>query len=270
MTNKRAACCGCASARGSRVARPSTPSRPGSPICSARSVSPRASRYRSSTDPTPIAVTFSVVACSADGQQCGVAVASKFFAVGAVVPAAQGAVGAMATQSVAHRTHRPYGLSLLRSRLSAAATLAALLDADEGRNDRQIAVVDALAGAATFTGSACTPHAGGCSGDGYAIQGNTLAGPAVIEQMEQAYLACGPQTGLARRLYAALAAGDAHGGDRRGRQSASLLVVDAAYGPGPGGDIHLDLRVDDHRDPVSELGRLLELGELYLGPPDPG
>lgn len=214
-------------------------------------------------------MTFSIVACSADRRQWGVAAASRYLAVGGAVPAAQAGVGALATQSLANLAFRPQGLALLRVGLSASATLAALIASDEGRGDRQVGVVDAEAGAATYTGPACSAWAGGVTGAGYAIQGNLLTGPTVIGQMERVFVAAGPDAPLARRLYTALVAGDAAGGDRRGRQSGCLLVVDVDRGRGVGADVIHDLRVDDHRDPIVELGRLLELGELYFGRPDP-
>jgi uncharacterized Ntn-hydrolase superfamily protein len=214
-------------------------------------------------------MTFSVVARSADGSRWGVAVASRFLAAGGAVPAAEAGAGALATQSLANLGYRPQGLALLRSGLSAAAVVAALTAADDQRDSRQLGVVDAAGGSASFTGAGCYAWAGGATGPGYAIQGNMLAGPQVVAEMERAWQDAGDGTSLARRLLAALAAGDAAGGDRRGRQSAALLVVDLAAGRGQGADVALDLRVDDHPRPVEELGRLVALGELYFGAPDP-
>ena len=170
-------------------------------------------------------MTFSIVGRSADGQAFGVAVASKFFAVGAAVPAAQAGVGAIATQSYANLAYRPDGLVLLRAGRSASDTVDELTAADEQRETRQAGVVDASGSAATFSGSGCHPWAGGVTGPGYAIPGNILTGPDVVAAMERAWLATGSDEPLARRLYAALAAGGEAGGDRRGRQSAALLVV---------------------------------------------
>ena len=215
------------------------------------------------------AMTFSIVGRSADGQAFGVAVASKFLAVGAAVPAAQAGVGAIATQSYANLAYRPDGLALQPAGRSAADTLDELTAADEQRETRQAGVVDASGSAATFTGSGCHPWAGGVTGPGYAIQGNILAGPDVVVAMERAWLATGTDEPLARRLYAALAAGDAAGGDRRGRQSAALLVVTPDGGYGGGSDVLVDLRIDDHPDPLAELARLIDLHDLYFGKPDP-
>ncbi len=213
-------------------------------------------------------MTFSVVGRSADGASVGVAVASKFLAVGAAVPAAEADVGAVATQSYANLSYRPDGLAMLRSGRSAQDTLDALVGADEGRAQRQAGVVDATGGAATYTGEGCHPWAGGRTGDGYAVQGNILVGPEVVDAMESAWLDSAAEP-LAVRLLAALSAGDDAGGDRRGRQSAALLVARRAGGYGGESDIEVDLRVDDHERPVAELARLLDLHRLYFGKPDP-
>jgi len=214
-------------------------------------------------------MTFSIVARSADGSRWGVAVASRYLAAGGAVPAAEAGAGALATQALANLGYRPQGLALLRAGLPAPAALAALLAADDLREERQIGIVDADGTSAGWTGSACLEWAGGRTGPGYAIQGNILVGPEVVETMEQAWTDSGDAAPLARRLFAALEAGDAAGGDRRGRQAAALLVVDSAAGRGQGADTSLDLRVDDHPDPIGELGRLLTMGELYFGAPDP-
>ena len=209
-------------------------------------------------------MTFSIVARSADGGSWGVAVASKFLAVGAAVPAAAAGVGAIATQAYANTSYKRLGLAALAEGLTAEHTLSRLLDGDDGRDDRQVGVVDAHGTGATFTGSACYSWAGGRAGAGYAIQGNILTGPEVVEAMEAAWLASDHSAPLAARLLAALTAGDAAGGDSRGRQSAALLVVRAAAGYGAFDDVAVDLRVDDHAQPVIELGRLLDLNDLYL------
>ena len=214
-------------------------------------------------------MTFSIVARSADGAEYGVAVASKFLAVGAAVPAAAAGVGAIATQSYANLAYRPQGLALLSEGRSAQEALDALTAADELREQRQAGVVAAAGDGATYTGGGCFPWAGGAVGDGYAIQGNILTGPEVVAAMEAAYLASDPAQPLSRRLLAALSAGDRAGGDRRGRQSAALLVVTPGGGYGGGSDVLVDLRVDDHADPVPELGRLLDLHALYFERPDP-
>ena len=214
-------------------------------------------------------MTFSIVARSADGTSFGVAVASKFLAVGAAVPAAEAGIGAIATQAYANLGYRPDGLAQLRDGRSAQLTLDTLVATDHKRESRQAGVVDAAGAAATFTGSECTPWAGGMAGDGYAIQGNILVGPEVVDAMEQAWLTSNPDEPLARRLLATLIAGDDTGGDRRGRQSAALLIVTPEGGYGGGSDVLVDLRVDDHVAPVEELGRLLDLHDLYFGKPDP-
>jgi uncharacterized Ntn-hydrolase superfamily protein len=214
-------------------------------------------------------MTFSIVGRSADGQSWGVAVASKFLSVGAAVPAAEVGVGAIATQAMANLAYRPDGLRLLRDGTPAQAVLDALTSADDQREHRQAGVVDADGHGATYTGSACFDWAGGRAGDGYAIQGNILVGPQVVDAMERIWLAADPADPLPRRLLAALTVGDAEGGDKRGRQSAALLVVRKAGGYGGASDVEVDLRVDDHKAPVVELQRLLELHQLYFGKPDP-
>ena len=214
-------------------------------------------------------MTFSIVGRSADGQAWGVAVASKFLAVGSAVPAAEAGVGAVATQSYANLSYRPEGLRLLGEGRSAQEVLDALTSADEMREQRQAGVVDRDGRAATFTGSGCHAWAGGRTGDGYAVQGNILTGEDVVEAMERAWLDADPTVSLGRRLLAALTAGDAAGGDRRGRQSAALLVARKGSGYGGESDIEVDLRVDDHGAPVPEMQRLLVLHELYFGTPDP-
>jgi uncharacterized Ntn-hydrolase superfamily protein len=214
-------------------------------------------------------MTFSIVARSADGTAFGVAVASKFLAVGAAVPAAQAGIGAIATQSYANLAYRPQGLALLATGVDAAGVVAGLTAADEGRVQRQLGVVAATGDGASYTGAGCHPWAGGLTGDGFAMQGNILAGPEVVERMREAFVQSSADAPLHRRLHAALLAGDRAGGDRRGRQSAALLVVAKGQGYGGTSDIVAELRVDDHPDPVVELGRLLDLHSLYFDKPDP-
>jgi uncharacterized Ntn-hydrolase superfamily protein len=209
-------------------------------------------------------MTFSIVARSTDGESWGVAVASKFLAVGAVVPAAVAQVGAIATQADANVAYKGLALSHLDDGATASVALQRLLVEDDGRDDRQVGIVDGDGGSATHTGHACLDWAGGATGDGYAIQGNILAGEFVVAAMQDAFEASDSEEPLARRLLAALSAGDDAGGDRRGRQSAALLVVKDGAGYGGGDDIVADLRVDDHPDPVTELARLLDLNDLYL------
>jgi uncharacterized Ntn-hydrolase superfamily protein len=211
-------------------------------------------------------MTFSIVAT--DGTAWGVAVASKFLAVGAAVPAARAGIGAIATQSYANLAYRPDGLHLLHRGKSAKETLDALTGADEQREQRQAGIVDGSGQAATFTGTGCHAWAGGITGAGYAIQGNILTGPEVVAEMEQAWLGSDSTAPLARRLFAALAAGDAAGGDKRGRQSAAILVVQADGGYGGGSDVHVDLRVDDAALPIPELARLLDQHDVFFGKPD--
>lgn len=212
-------------------------------------------------------VTFSIVARSQDGRAWGVAVASKFLAVGAAVPAARADVGALATQSLANTLYKRDGLDLLQKGHSAQESLDALLAADNERAERQAAIVDAEGRSATWTGGGCLDWAGGVAGPGYAIQGNILTGPDVVEAMREAYLAA-ESSPLPERLLAALRAGDATGGDKRGRQSAALLVVSDSGGYTPGDDLAYDLRVDDHPDPCTELTRLLQLHHIYFDRPD--
>ena len=199
----------------------------------------------------------------------GVAVASKFLAVGAVVPAARAGDRRIATQSFANLTYRPDGLALLAAGRDAQQTLDGLTAADELRAERQAGIVDGAGRAATFTGEGCEPWAGGVTGEGYAIQGNILTGPEVVDEMQRAWLASDPRDRLGRRLLAALVAGDAAGGDSRGRQSAALLVVRAGAGYGGIDDRYADLRVDDHTLPIPELVRLLDIHDLLFGGTDP-
>ncbi len=212
-------------------------------------------------------MTFSIVA--RQGEAYGVAVASKFLAVGAVVPAARTGVGAVATQSYARVAYLDELLGRLAAGDAADEALAAATGLDDGRETRQLGVVG-TGSAATYTGSECNPWAGGVARDegdtAYAIQGNILTGPEVVDEMERAWRESAGEP-LARRLLAALAAGDSAGGDSRGRQSAALYAVE----PGSGYDgcgVLADLRVDDHADPVTELVRLHADWEMYFGKPE--
>jgi uncharacterized Ntn-hydrolase superfamily protein len=209
-------------------------------------------------------MTFSIVARSADGQSWGVAVASKFLAVGSAVPAAVAGVGAIATQADANVAYKGQALAHLDDGATASVALERLIEEDEGRDHRQVGIVDVDGNAASHTGPACLDWAGSRTGEGYAIQGNILTGSGVVEAMESAWLASPDDAPLARRLLAALTAGDDAGGDSRGRQSAALLVVEEGAGYGGLDDIAVDLRVDDHTTPIPELARLLELNDLYL------
>ena len=202
-------------------------------------------------------MTFSIVAHSRDHESWGVAVASKFFSVGSVVPAARAGVGAIATQAWANVRYKDEALAHLGDGGTAAAALERLIADDDGRDSRQVGIVDAEGRSATHTGSECLEWAGGVSGDGYAIQGNILAGEEVVRAMQASFEASDPAAPLAERLLSALRAGDEAGGDARGRQSAALLVVKDGAGFDGGDDVELDLRVDDHPHPVEELDRLL-------------
>ncbi len=207
-------------------------------------------------------MTFSIVACDLKENSWGVAVASKFPAVGAVVPWAIAGAGAVATQSFANTSFGPRGLEMMAAGLSADETLAKLLMDDPERELRQVGLVDAKGKAATFTGGGCFPWAGGVKGKGYAIQGNILASAKVVPAMEKKFLAT--KGDLPSRLHAALLAGDRAGGDKRGRQSAAIYVVKPNGGYGGYVDRWIDYRVDDHEDPVPRLGELLELHRLYF------
>ena len=208
-------------------------------------------------------MTFSIVACELKEPAWGVAVASKFPAVGAVVPWAQAEAGAVATQSFANTSYGPRGLEFMRKGISAAETLAALLRDDPDRALRQAGLVDARGKAVTYTGDGCFPWAGGLSGKGYAIQGNILKNAKVVPAMEKAFLET--KGSLPKKLLAALLAGDRAGGDRRGRQSAAIYVAKPNGGYGGFVDRWIDYRVDDHEDPVLRLGELLEMQDLYFG-----
>jgi uncharacterized Ntn-hydrolase superfamily protein len=212
-------------------------------------------------------MTFSIVGRSGDGLSWGVAVASKFLAVGNAVPAAVAGIGALATQAEANVSWKGAGLALLDEGLSASAALERLLGEDDRFAHRQIGIVDVNGEAVSHTGVECMDWAGEWTSDGVAIQGNILAGPQVVEAMRVAWESS-TDAPLARRLLGALAAGDAAGGDKRGRQSAALLVVSDGAGYGGLDDIVADLRVDDHRTPIPELTRLLDLNDFYLTAPD--
>lgn len=205
--------------------------------------------------------TFSIVAYAEDEEAWGVAVASKFPAVGAVVPWARAGAGAVATQSYAKIGYGPDGLDLLENGASASEALESLLAEDEQAGLRQVAMVDALGRLAAHTGSECHDWAGHKTGKGYSVQGNLLAGEAVIEAMASGFLMSEGE--LADRLARALRAGEVAGGDRRGKQSAAMHVVRANGGYGADNDRYLDLRVDDAAEPVLALMDLVQLHHLY-------
>jgi uncharacterized Ntn-hydrolase superfamily protein len=209
-------------------------------------------------------MTFSIVARSVDGESWGVAVASKFLAVGSVVPAAVAGIGALATQADANVAYKGQALAHLDDGATASVALQRLIEDDPGREHRQLGIVDADGNAATHTGHECFDWAGGVTDTDVAIQGNILAGSHVVEAMKAAWDASADEPDLARRLLGALRAGDDAGGDSRGRQSAALLVVRDGAGYGGRDDVAADLRVDDHPTPCAELERLLDLNDLYL------
>jgi uncharacterized Ntn-hydrolase superfamily protein len=195
-----------------------------------------------------------------------VAVASKFLAAGAVVPWARAGAGALATQAYANLDYGPEGLDRLSRGEDASSVVAVLTDADDGRAERQLGMVDSLGKAATYTGEACLDWAGGVIGEGFCCQGNILTGPDVVESMTESFQAT--EGDLARRLVAALRAGDVAGGDRRGRQSAALLVVRDGGGYLGSSDVAVDLRVDDHFDPAAEIDRLVGVHRVLFPRPE--
>lgn len=207
--------------------------------------------------------TFSIVAFDPKAREWGVAVQSKFLAVGPVVPWAEAEVGAIATQSFANTSYGPNGLALMRSGLSAKTTLDRLITEDEDNSQRQVGLVDINGEAASYTGEKCFDWAGHIVGEGFACQGNILAGESVVQSMAESFRnSNGP---LAERLIAALHAGQLGGGDIRGQQSSSLNIVKANGGYGGYTDRLIDLRVDDHASPISELERIYHLHALYFG-----
>jgi uncharacterized Ntn-hydrolase superfamily protein len=209
-------------------------------------------------------VTYSIAACDLDAGQWGVATQSKFLAVGSVVPWAEPNVGAIATQAYANPRYGPDGLRLLREGLTVDEVVVQLTAADEGRDHRQLGLVDAHGQAATYTGAACMDWAGGVAGHSFAAQGNILVSSDTVEELAASFAgsAGGP---LAERLIDALFAAQAAGGDRRGQQSAALLVVERDGGYGGLSDVLVDLRVDDHEEPLPELRRLYRSHQLLFG-----
>jgi uncharacterized Ntn-hydrolase superfamily protein len=209
-------------------------------------------------------VTYSIAAFDADAGQWGVAVQSKFLAVGSVVPWAEPHVGAIATQAYANPRYGPEGLALLREGLDAEAVAARLTSADDGRAERQLGVVDAEGRGASYTGEECLDWAGGRTGPGYAAQGNILVSGETVDALAETFERGGAAP-LAERLLDCLDAAQAAGGDRRGQQSASLLVVERNGGYAGLSDVVLDLRVDDHERPLGELRRLYGLHQELFG-----
>jgi uncharacterized Ntn-hydrolase superfamily protein len=212
----------------------------------------------------PIVATYSIVACDLEARQWGVAVQSKFLSVGSVVPWAEPEVGAIATQAYANPRYGPDGLALLREGLSAEEAVERLTSADEGRAERQVGIVDKQGRAATYTGPDCNDWAGGRTGPGYAAQGNILVGEETVAALARTFEETG-HLPLVQRLLECLVAAQAAGGDRRGQQSASLLVVERDGGYAGLSDVVVDLRVDDHERPIEELRRIYGLHDVLFG-----
>jgi uncharacterized Ntn-hydrolase superfamily protein len=208
-------------------------------------------------------MTYSIAAWDSD-KQWGVATQSRFLAVGSVVPWAAAEVGAIATQAYANPRYGPEGLELLRQGLSAREVVERLTAADEGRDHRQLGVVDATGGSASFTGPECFDWAGGRTGDGYAAQGNILVSQATVDAIADAFETTAGKP-LAERLLDSLDAGQAAGGDKRGQQSAALLIVERDGGYAGLSDVSIDVRTDDHAQPLTELRRLYEAHQAIFG-----
>jgi uncharacterized Ntn-hydrolase superfamily protein len=213
-----------------------------------------------------VVATYSIAACDLDAGQWGVATQSKFLAVGSLVPWAEAGVGAIATQARVNPRYGPEGLELLRSGLPAAETVERLTAPDDAREHRQVGVVDRRGGSATFTGRECMLWAGGVTGPCFAAQGNILVGAETVDALAATFTATTGRR-LAERLLESLAAAQAAGGDRRGQQSAALLVVERGGGYA-GWDVLVDLRADDHPQPVAELARLHGIHSLLFGKSD--
>ena len=209
-----------------------------------------------------LVATFSIVGHDPETGELGVAVQSKFLAVGAVVPWARAGVGAVATQAMANTSYGPRGLDLMARGRSAREAIGELTAVDPDRSHRQVGIVDAAGRSATFTGEDCFEWAGGVAGEGFAAQGNILVSGETVEAMAESFRGSGGP--LAGRILAALRAGQEAGGDSRGKQSAALLVVREGGGYGGFDDRAVDLRVDDHPEPIEELARLYELHRLYF------
>lgn len=212
-------------------------------------------------------MTFSIVGYDPQEKEWGIAVQSKFLGVGAVVPWAKAGVGAVATQSYANTSFGPDGLRLMEEGKSAEEALHALLDKDPGREQRQVGFIDANGNAATFTGKECYNWAGGVTGPHFAAQGNILVDENTVKAMADTFQK--REGNLAERLLSALQAGQNAGGDSRGQQSAALLVVKDRGGYGGFNDRYIDLRVEDHEEPIKELTRIYQLQQLYFAPSKP-
>jgi uncharacterized Ntn-hydrolase superfamily protein len=217
----------------------------------------------------PLVATYSIAACDLDAGQWGVATQSKFLAVGSIVPWAIPGVGAVATQAYANPRYGPDGLALLQEGLDAEQVVARLTAADDGRDHRQLGVVDGAGGSATFTGSSCLDWAGGIGGPCFAAQGNILVSRETVDALAETFAETAGRP-LDERLIECLDAAQAAGGDRRGQQSGALLVVERDGGYGGLTDVVLDLRVDDHVEPIAELARLHGIHQLLFGKTDRG
>src|SRR5215471_7805660 len=211
-----------------------------------------------------VVATYSIAACDLEAKQWGVAVQSKFLAVGSVVPWAEPEVGAIATQAWANPSYGPNGLALLRQGLGASEVVERLTSEDDGRDHRQLGVVDGRGGSASWTGAHCNDWAGHLTGHGYAAQGNILVGEETVAALVATFEANSHRP-LAQRLIECLAAAQVAGGDRRGQQSASLVVVQKDGGYAGLSDLVVDLRVDDHERPVEELRRIYALHDRLFG-----
>ena len=212
----------------------------------------------------PLVATYSICAADLEARQWGVAVQSKFLAVGSVVPWAEPGTGAIATQAYANPRYGPDGLSLLRQGLAADEVVERLVAADEGRDERQLGVVDVKGRAASWTGPACMAWAGHRTGRCYAAQGNILVGPETVDARAVAFEESA-EVPLAKRLLGCLAAAQSAGGDRRGQQSAAVLVVQRDGGYAGLSDVLVDLRVDDYERPIEELVRLFGIHQRLFG-----
>jgi uncharacterized Ntn-hydrolase superfamily protein len=233
-----------------------------------RSLGPASSENR--VEGVPLVATFSIVAADPRTGELGIAVQSRFLAVGAVVPWAKAGIGAIATQSRANTTYGPEGLKLLAGGMAPEDTVKRLTAADPEQEIRQVGIVAADGRAATFTGASCLEWAGGRTGPNYAVQGNILAGEAVVTAMAESFEKSATDAkDLGQRLLDALAAGQSAGGDKRGMQSAALLIVREGWGYAGLNDRYRDLRVDDHTDPIAELQRIYELHRRLFPQPGP-
>ena len=228
-------------------------------FCAAACTSPPSFEDSSVHPPTS---TFSIVGFDPETEELGIAVQSKFLGVGAVVPWAKAGVGAVATQAWANTTFGPAGLALMAKGESAETAMKKLLEADKGRDRRQVGIVDAKGNVATFTGKSCSDWAGGVKGKHYCAQGNILAGEKVVKAMARVFEKT--EGDLGDRLIAALSAGQKAGGDKRGKQSAALLIVKDRGGYAGFNDRYRDVRVDDHKQPIVELARIYKLHKRYF------